>query len=39
MVYYNNPKAIQVVHENLIHEGRREQNRRHLLRLVKGDTV
>lgn len=37
MLFYNNPKAIQVVNENLIREGHQEQSRRRLLRLVQGE--
>lgn len=37
MLFYNNPKAIQVVHENLVREGHREQSKRRLLRLVQGE--
>ena len=39
MLFYNNPKAIQVVQENLIREGHQEQAKRRLLRLVQGETA
>ena len=34
MLWYNHPEAVQVVHTNLIREGRQMSHKRNLLRLV-----
>jgi hypothetical protein len=34
MLWYNNPDAVKVIHENMIRESRRGAERRRLLRLI-----